>query len=301
MSSDAAQASPLSRTALKAQRLKPAPGREPVKRVWSRKRRDHIELFDPRQCIPMRAKQEPSAAQLAALGARRRKITHADCAVCGSSVERCFLNHGLCPVCEKSALEAEHQARDEARIAALAKLVACAPTGRTVYLDIETTGLYPMSGNEQLKVAAIDDAGTVLFDSLVKPERCTEWPDAQAIHGITPEDVAGAPPFAHLLPLLATNIERADALVIYNADFDLVFLPPSLRPLAAQTAICAMSLCGPASGMSAGKRTAGAPCLRRLSRLDTSGTVVRIKRVLTRWQYVAFGIGCVPRQTASMH
>ncbi|CAM5355212.1 hypothetical protein SSTU70S_05512 [Stutzerimonas stutzeri] len=38
---------PLSRTALKAQRLKPAPGQEPVKQVWSHKRREHIELFDP--------------------------------------------------------------------------------------------------------------------------------------------------------------------------------------------------------------------------------------------------------------
>ena len=46
MTADAVDVAPLSRTALKAQRLKPAPDQEPVKRVWSRKRRGYIELFD---------------------------------------------------------------------------------------------------------------------------------------------------------------------------------------------------------------------------------------------------------------
>ena len=69
----------------------------------------------------------------------------------------------------------------------------------------------------------VDDAGNVLLDSLVKPDRHTEWPEAQAIHGITPADVMNAPSLESLLPRLLAVIEDAGTLVIYNAGFDLAF------------------------------------------------------------------------------
>ena len=241
MMADAADVAPLSRTALKAQRLKPAPDQEPVKRVWSRKRRGYIELFDPRLCVPMPAKRPPSAAQLAALEAGRRKLTHADCAGCSQNLERHMLDRaGLCPACAEAEWEAEQREREGERQAALLELVNQAVPGRTVYMDTETTGLYGGCGDELLELALVDDAGNVLLDSLVKPDRHTEWPEAQAIHGITPADVMNAPSLESLLPRLLAVIEDAGTLVIYNAGFDLAFLPDAVRPVASNKALCAM-------------------------------------------------------------
>jgi DNA polymerase-3 subunit epsilon len=41
---------------------------------------------------------------------------------------------------------------------------------RTVFLDLETTGLDPRT-DEILEIGILDDAGRVLLDSLVRPER----------------------------------------------------------------------------------------------------------------------------------
>lgn len=241
MTVDPADIEPLSRTALKAQRLKPAADQEPVKRVWSRKRRGYIELFNPRLCVPMLAKRPPSAAQLAALEAGRRKLTHADCAKCAQNLDRHALDRaGLCPACAEAEWEAEQRERDAERQAALLELVNQAVPGGTIYMDTETTGLHGGYGDELLELALVDDAGNVLLDSLVKPQRHTDWPDAQAIHGITPADVANAPSLESLLPRLLAVIEDADTLVIYNADFDLAFLPDAVRPVASGKALCAM-------------------------------------------------------------
>lgn len=241
MTADPADVEPLSRTALKAQRLKPASDQEPVKRVWSRKRRGYIELFDPRLCVLMPAKRPPSAAQLAALEAGRQKLTHANCAGCAQNFERPMLDRvGLCPACADAEWKAEQRERDAERQAALLELVSRAIPGHTIYMDTETTGLCGGCGDELLELALVDDAGNVLLDSLVKPERHTEWPEAQAIHGITPADVANAPSLESLLPRLRAVIEGAGTLVIYNAGFDLAFLPDSVHPVASGKALCAM-------------------------------------------------------------
>jgi DNA polymerase-3 subunit epsilon len=92
----------------------------------------------------------------------------------------------------------------------------------TVYLDLETTGLYPPT-DEVLEVAIIDHRGQVLLESLVKPEHTTAWPEAEAIHGITPADVEHAPPLAVLRPQI-TRAVAGKQVVIYNADFDTGFL-----------------------------------------------------------------------------
>lgn len=238
------EASPLSRTALKDLRLKPAPGQEPIEKVWSHKRRGYIGLFDPRQCIPMRAKREASAAQLAALEAGRRKLTHANCVGCGQSTEKVILDRRrTCPACLQAQWLAAELEREERRFADLAAFVRCAPIGRTIYLDTETTGLRA-GADELLELAIVDDDGAILFESLVKPVSRGDWPGAQAIHGIAPEDVVSAPPLAELLPQLRAIFEAAEALVIYNAEFDLAFLPEPLRALAQSKAVCAMETFG---------------------------------------------------------
>lgn len=126
------------------------------------------------------------------------------------------------------------------RHAELLALLARSAPGREVYLDTETTGLSALGGDELLELAIVDDAGNILLDSLVRPVHRTAWPEAQAVHGIALADVADAPELDSLLPRLQEVIEGADALVIYNADFDLTFLPEPIRSLAASKAVCAM-------------------------------------------------------------
>jgi len=129
----------LSRTALKAQRFKPAPGQEPAKRVWSQRWREHIELYDPRQCVAMRERRAPSPAQLAALDSGRRALTHTACAGCGESVELYLLDQQrVCPSCAGMRWEAAQRARERERVSALQALVAWAMPSRTLYLDTET-------------------------------------------------------------------------------------------------------------------------------------------------------------------
>lgn len=230
---------PLSRKALKALRLKPAPGQQPVKRVWSRRRREHIDLFDPAQCVAMRERREPTEAQRAALAAGRRKMTHADCGRCGCNVERSALDRDdNCPACADAVAREEEAERDAERLAELRALLRL--DGQPVYLDTETTGLDPVAGDELLEIALIAHDGTVLLDTLLRPLVRTSWPEAEAIHGITPEMVASAPTLAETLVAINRIVASADALVIYNAPFDLGFLPADVRQGAEGKARCAM-------------------------------------------------------------
>jgi len=79
------------------------------------------------------------------------------------------------------------------------------------------------SSDELLEIAIIDDIGAVVLDTLIKPVRHTSWPEAESIHGITPEMVANAP----VLTEVAHKIEEAVTgkdVIIYNANFDAGFL-----------------------------------------------------------------------------
>lgn len=93
----------------------------------------------------------------------------------------------------------------------------------TIYLDTETTGL-AAGRDEVLQIGIVDDSGAVLMNTLIKPVRNTTWPEAQDIHGITPQMVASAPTLDEVLPTL-TDIVRGQYVVIYNANFDCAFLP----------------------------------------------------------------------------
>ena len=107
---------------------------------------------------------------------------------------------------------------------------------RTVFLDVETTGLDPRT-DEILEIGILDDAGTVLLDSLVRPERHRRWPGAEAIHGIAPDDVADAPTLDELRPRIIAAVHDA-LVVICNAQFDAGFLRYELD--AAAEVRCAM-------------------------------------------------------------
>ena len=106
------------------------------------------------------------------------------------------------------------------RLDSLARLLERAPLGgQVLYLDTETTGLAPTT-NDLLEVAVVDESGAVLLDTLVRPRRRQAWPEAQAVHGIRPEDVATAPELATVAAQLAEVIEAADGLYVLQLNAD---------------------------------------------------------------------------------
>ena len=95
---------------------------------------------------------------------------------------------------------------------------------RTVFLDLETTGLSPRDD-------AITEIGAVIVDedgerrewsTLVRPHRPIP-PAVARMTGITNEMVRDAPAFAAVADELATLLEDA-VLVAHNARFDYAFL-----------------------------------------------------------------------------
>jgi DNA polymerase-3 subunit epsilon len=97
---------------------------------------------------------------------------------------------------------------------------------RIVFLDTETTGLNPPR-DKIVELAVLDDTGTVLLSTLVNPER--DIPQRVVhIHGITTAMVSKAPTFEVVLPRLEAIFQGAERVVVYNAEFDIKFLPENL-------------------------------------------------------------------------
>ena len=107
-----------------------------------------------------------------------------------------------------------------------------------LFLDTETTGLYA-GIDEVLQIGIVDDTGKVLMNRLVRPIKATSWPEAQDIHGITPEAVASASTLDEVLPQLL-DIVRGQVVIIYNADFDIGFLP-MVSEVAAEVHCCMLA------------------------------------------------------------
>lgn len=101
---------------------------------------------------------------------------------------------------------------------------------KTIFLDTETTGLNQYL-DEVLEISIIDDAGAILLDTLVQPINKTKWPDAQRIHGISPEMIqkANAPTLVSLAGQILEIFNDADILVVYNLNYDKPFVWKALR------------------------------------------------------------------------
>ena len=95
-----------------------------------------------------------------------------------------------------------------------------------IVLDTETTGLDPRR-DELLQISVLDaDTGATVLNTYVRPIWTLEWPQAQNIHGITPEMVAEAPTLAELHLELRAIFGTAREIIGYNTFFDLAFLEP---------------------------------------------------------------------------
>ena len=88
-----------------------------------------------------------------------------------------------------------------------------------VILDTETTGLYDA---EIVEIAVVNHSGETLLNELIKPTIPIPA-EVTAIHGITDEMVAAAPPFPEVYPRIAEVLE-GKRILIYNAQFDIKIL-----------------------------------------------------------------------------
>lgn len=87
---------------------------------------------------------------------------------------------------------------------------------RVVFLDTETTGFGPRAEIIDIGIVAAD--GTVLFDSLIRPE--APIPAATSrVHGLYDHDVAAAPHWRDVYPTIYRLLTGA-RVVVYNAPFD---------------------------------------------------------------------------------
>jgi len=103
-------------------------------------------------------------------------------------------------------------------------------TASFVIFDVETTGLYPYSGDRICEIGAVritSGKKTVKkFHALVDPQRPISA-GASAVNGITDDMVSGKPTIEEVLPDFLSFI-KGSVLVAYNAGFDLGFLESSL-------------------------------------------------------------------------
>jgi DNA polymerase III subunit epsilon len=100
------------------------------------------------------------------------------------------------------------------------------------FLDIESTGLSPGEGHRVCEVALLRVRGAAAeasLSTLVNPLR-PMGAQAAAVHGITPEELEGAPLFYQIAPGLLALLDGA-AIVAHNAPFDVAFLDAELERL----------------------------------------------------------------------
>lgn len=86
-----------------------------------------------------------------------------------------------------------------------------------VVIDTETTGL--SARDEIIEVAALASDGTVLFESRLWPRRGTVPAASTRIHGLTIEDLEGAPSWPDVLDDLHTAV-AGHRILAWNAPFD---------------------------------------------------------------------------------
>ena len=104
---------------------------------------------------------------------------------------------------------------------------------REIILDTETTGLDPDAGHRIVEIGCLELLHRLpsgrQFQKHLNPER--DMPaEAQAVHGLTAEFLAGQPKFSEIVEEFLEFIGTAP-LVIHNAQFDLKFLNAELARL----------------------------------------------------------------------
>lgn len=104
---------------------------------------------------------------------------------------------------------------------------------RQIFLDTETTGLSPDSGDRIIEIGCVEMVSRRLTGHnkhfYLNPERKNSE-DAVKVHGLTDEFLADKPLFASIADELLEYLAGAE-IIIHNAAFDVGFLDEELRRL----------------------------------------------------------------------
>ena len=104
---------------------------------------------------------------------------------------------------------------------------------RQIFLDTETTGLSPDSGDRIIEIGCVEMLNRRLsgrnLHLYLNPQRASH-PDAVKIHGLTDEFLADKPLFASVADELLEFVAGAE-IIIHNANFDIGFLNAELKRL----------------------------------------------------------------------
>jgi DNA polymerase III subunit epsilon len=107
---------------------------------------------------------------------------------------------------------------------------------RQIFLDTETTGLYPAHGHRIIEIAAVEMINRRPtknhFHVYLNPQREID-PAAQEVHGITLEFLQDKPLFESVAQDLINFVNNAE-LIIHNAPFDVGFLNSELGRIGLQ-------------------------------------------------------------------
>jgi DNA polymerase III subunit epsilon len=107
---------------------------------------------------------------------------------------------------------------------------------RQIFLDTETTGLYPAQGHRIIEIAAVEMINrrptNNHYHVYLNPEREID-PAAQEVHGITLEFLQDKPLFEAVAQELVAFVRDAE-VIIHNAPFDVGFLNSELGRIGLQ-------------------------------------------------------------------
>jgi DNA polymerase III subunit epsilon len=102
---------------------------------------------------------------------------------------------------------------------------------RQIFLDTETTGLSPDSGDRVIEIGCIEMVNRRLTGNnlhfYLNPQRRSHE-DAVKVHGLTDEFLSDKPLFSAVVEKLLAYVDGAD-IVIHNASFDVGFLNAELK------------------------------------------------------------------------
>lgn len=210
----------LTKTQLRAERLKPALGQQPAARYWQGM--SWVYQYDASLAVAMRPYRASTLAQAAALAAGRQLVGTLPCAGCGQRIEKSTLNGGgICYDCSNRIYAEEQQRYWQATCRDAAHLLTLKP----LFVDTETTGLD--ADAEIIELAVLDMEGTVLLETLVKPVDAVP-PQATAVHGLADVDLVNAPAWPDIAVPLA-ELVHGRVLIAHNASFDMRMFEQSSR------------------------------------------------------------------------
>lgn len=117
---------------------------------------------------------------------------------------------------EKERMEENRKSENE--------IYRAVPKDKILCFDVETTGL-SREEDEIVQLSIVDGTGKTVFNKYIKPTRHESWDGAEAIHGISPSDVADELTIEEYRADLNAIFKNAELLVGYNHKyFDNAFL-----------------------------------------------------------------------------